>query len=71
MAEHIYDRGGSPDGALGISLGRFYGEEAVELDLVSGDSAAHLTAEQARAVAADLVAHADALDERTGGAHNA
>jgi hypothetical protein len=63
MNAHTYDRGGAPDGTLGISIDRFYGDDLVCLELEDGGSAAHLTAAQARAVAEDLVAHADALDE--------
>ena len=63
MAEHPHDDG---DRALGISLGRHRGEETVCLESRPGAVMAHLTSEQARAVAADLVLHADALDELTG-----
>jgi hypothetical protein len=62
MADHAIDRGGSPDGTLRVELLRFYGEDTVTIDLVDGDTAAHLTAEQARAVARDLLEHADQLD---------
>jgi hypothetical protein len=66
VADHAIDRGGSPDGILRVELFRFYGEDVVTLDLVDGDTAARLTAEQARAVARDLVEHADLLDGRGG-----
>lgn len=63
VSHHTFDRGGSPDGTLSVSIERFYGDDCVAIDLESATEA-HLTAEQARAVAADLVAHADALDGR-------
>lgn len=62
MADHIIDRGGSPDGTLRVELFQFYGEQTVTVDQVDGDTAAHLTADQARAVARDLIDHADRLD---------
>lgn len=62
MADHIIDRGGSPDGTLRVEPSRFYGENTVTIDLVDGDTAAHLTAEQARAVARDLMEHAARID---------
>jgi hypothetical protein len=62
VTDHVIDRGGSPDGILRVELFRFYGEDTVTIDLVDGDTSAHLTAEQARAVAADLVEYADQLD---------
>lgn len=62
MADHPIDRGGSPDGILRVELFQFYGEQTVTIDLVDGDTSAHLTAEQARAVAADLVKHANLQD---------
>lgn len=63
MAAHAFDRGGAPDGTLGIALDRFYGEDYVCIELADGSTEAHLTAGQARAVAADLIAHAAALEE--------
>lgn len=62
MAEHPYDDG---DRALGVSLARHRGEETVCLESRPPAVMAHLTSDQARALAADLVAHADALDELT------
>jgi hypothetical protein len=63
MSKHTYDRGGASDGTLGISIDRFYGDDLVCLELEDGGSFAYLTADQARAVAKDLMAHADSLDE--------
>lgn len=63
MAEHPYDDG---DRTLGVSLARHCGEETVCLESRPGAVMAHLTSEQARALAADLVLHGDALDELTG-----
>lgn len=66
MATHSFDRGGSDDdGALTVSLFTFYGEERVWTDIEPDVGFFGLTAEQARAYAADLLTHADALDERT------
>jgi hypothetical protein len=62
VAHHTFHRGGAPDGTLAVSIERFYGDDYVAIDLEPGASMAHLTAEQARAVAGDLVAHADELD---------
>ena len=62
MAAHTYDRGGAPDGTLGVSVDRFYGEDLVCIELYDGDTAAYLTPAQAREVAADLLTHADALE---------
>jgi hypothetical protein len=67
VADHIIDRGGSPDGTLRVELFRFYGKDTVTINLVDGDTSANLTAQQARAVARDLVEHADRLDEQDGG----
>lgn len=61
MATHRYDNGGQEDGTLDVSIEAFYGDEYVCLDLVNGDSGAHLTADQAEELAADLIAHAQAL----------
>jgi len=65
MSTHTYDRGGAPDGTLGISIDRFHGDDLVYIELEDGDTAAYLSAVQARAVAVDLVVHADALDRWT------
>ena len=62
MAAHPYDDGRS----VGVSLDRYYGDETVCLELSNGATMAHLTSAQARAVAADLLTHADALDELAG-----
>jgi len=62
MTRHTYDRGGAPDGTIGISIDRFYGDDYVCIELEDGATFANLTAAQARAVAEDLTAHADALD---------
>ena len=62
MAAHPYDDGRT----VGVSLDRYYGEETVLLELSDEATFANLTSELARAVAADLNAHADALDEMTG-----
>ena len=59
MAAHPYDDGRT----VGVSLERYYGEETVLLELSGEATYANLTSELARAVAADLNAHADALDE--------
>lgn len=65
MATHTFDRGGSDDnGTLDVSLFTYYGEERVWTDIEPGVSCFGLTADQARAYAADLITHADALDER-------
>ena len=62
MAHHAYDRGGDGgDGTLSVSLDRYYGEETVCVDL-AGAAFANLSAELARAVAQDLLVHADRLD---------
>lgn len=71
MATHTFDRGAADDGTLDVSLFTFYGEEYVWTDIVSGESAFGLTADQARAYAADLITHADALDERNAGGTDA
>lgn len=63
MVTHTFDGGGQDDGTLDVSLFTYYGEDYVWTDIVSGESAFGLTADAARAYAADLVAHADALDE--------
>jgi hypothetical protein len=65
VATHTFDRGGADDGTLDVSLFTFYGEERVWTD-VEPEVSFGLTAEQARAYAADLITHADALDERNG-----
>ena len=62
MAAHPYDDGRT----IGVSLDRYYGQETVLLELSGEATFANLTSELARAVAADLTAHADALDELTG-----
>jgi hypothetical protein len=66
VATHAFDRGGADDGTLDVSLFRFYGEEYVWTDVEPGATGFGLTADQARAYAADLVNHAEALDERNG-----
>lgn len=63
MAAHPYDDG---DRTLGVHLERYYGEERVCMELSHGADVAYLTSSEARAVAGDLAAHADALDELTG-----
>lgn len=63
MAAHSYDDG---DRTVGISLDRHYGEETVLLELGGEATFANLTSALARAVAKDLLAHADRLDELTG-----
>jgi hypothetical protein len=65
VATHSYDNGGWPDGRLSVSVASFYGDDCVRIDVVNGDSAAHLTAEQARALAADLLTHASQLGAPT------
>lgn len=62
MSTHSFERGGQDDGTLTVSIDRFYGDNYVAIDLDPAVVSAHLTAEQARAVAADLIAHANALD---------
>lgn len=62
MAAHPYDDGRT----VGVSLDRYYGEETVLLELSGEATFANLTSTLARAVAADLLAHADRLDELTG-----
>ena len=62
MAAHPYDDGRT----VGVSLDRYYGEETVLLELSGEATFANLTSALARAVAADLLAHADGLDELTG-----
>lgn len=62
MSTYLVDRGGQDDGEFIVSIERFYGERYVNLDNDSGDCVTHLTADQARAVAADLIASADVLD---------
>lgn len=66
MGTHTFDRGGEDDGTVDVSLFTFYGEEYVWTDVEPTGSSFGLTAEGARAYAADLIAHADALDERNG-----
>lgn len=61
MAEHRFDHGGQDDGTLTISIARFYGDDYVHLDTGSS-TGAHLTAGQARAVAADLIVQAEQLE---------
>jgi hypothetical protein len=61
-----FNRGGADDGTLDVSLFTFYGEERVWTDVEPAVGGFGLTADQARAYAADLIAHADALDERNG-----
>lgn len=63
MAAHSYDNG---DRTVGVSLDRYYGEETVLLELSDDATFANLTSILARAVAKDLNAHADRLDELTG-----
>ena len=63
MAAHPYDDG---DRTLGVHLERYYGEEKVCMELSNGADVAYLTSAEARAVAKDLLTHADALDELTG-----
>lgn len=63
MARHKLD-----DVTLDVSLSSSYGTEYVWTDIDEGATAFGLTADEARAYGADLIAHADALDERnTGG----
>ena len=62
MAAHRYDDGRT----VGVSLDRYYGEETVLLELSGEATYANLTSALARAVAKDLLTHADALDELTG-----
>lgn len=62
MAEHTFDRGGADDGTLMVSIFRSYGEDYVQTDVNPPATGFGLTADQARAYAADLLAHADALD---------
>jgi hypothetical protein len=64
MAQHTFDRGGEDDGIIDVSLFTFYGEEYVWTDLTPAVGGYGLSADGARAYAADLIAHADALDER-------
>lgn len=62
MAAHPYDDGRT----VGVSLDRYYGQETVLLELSGEATFANLTSALARAVAKDLLAHADRLDELTG-----
>ena len=62
MAAHRYDDGRT----IGVSLDRYYGQETVLLELSGEATFANLTSEVARAVARDLLAHADRLDELAG-----
>ncbi len=62
MAEHTFDRGGQDDGTLTVRIFRSYGEDYVRTDLELPVIGLGLTADQARAYAADLITHADALD---------
>lgn len=63
MAHHMFDRGGADDGALMVSIDSFYGENYVCTEIEPGGLGFfNLTAEQARAYAADLLAHAEALE---------
>lgn len=62
MAAHRYDDGR----IVGVSLDRYHGEETVLLELSGEATFASLDAQTARAVAEDLLAHADRLDELTG-----
>jgi hypothetical protein len=64
MSSHSFNRGGQDDGTLTVNLDTFYGEQYVAIGLEPAVAEAHLTAAQARAVAADLLAHADQLDGR-------
>ncbi|WP_019059967.1 hypothetical protein [Streptomyces prunicolor] len=61
MAFHTFGRGCAPDGTLAVSIERF-GDNYVAIDLDPAAGVAHLTADETRAVAADLLAHADELD---------
>lgn len=63
MGHHTFDRGGQDDGTLTVSVFRSYGEDYVWTDLEPGVTCFGLTSDQARAYAADLIAHADALDD--------
>jgi hypothetical protein len=67
MAEHTFDRGGADDGTVTVSIFRSYGEDVVYSDLEPPVTGFGLTADQARAYAADLITHADALDQRNEG----
>lgn len=63
MATHSYDRGGQLPSVLGVSIDG----DHVCVEVESGVSAAVLlTAEQALELAADLVAHANALRQPAG-----
>jgi hypothetical protein len=64
MAQHTFDRGGEDDGTLTVELFSFYGGTYVCTDVDPAVTWFCLTAEQARAYAADLVALADELDAR-------
>lgn len=61
MGAHPFDWGGLP-GTLMVSIDKFYGDNLVSLELRGAKGEAHLTAVQARALAADLISHADYLD---------
>lgn len=65
MATHTFDRGSADEnGTLIVSLDTFYGENVVMTEVEPAGGFFGLTAAKARAYAADLNAHADALDER-------
>ena len=59
---HRFDRGGADDGLISVTIEVFYGGRCVALRLAPAVTAAYLDAATARALAADLVAHADALE---------
>lgn len=61
MAVHPYERGTVGSGTLGVSIDAFQGSDYVAIELGHGDTDAHLTAEQALELAADLLTHANAL----------
>lgn len=71
MATHIFDRGGVDDATLDVSLFTFYGKEYVWTDIDPAGGSFGLTADQARSYAADLIAHADALNEGNAGSADA
>lgn len=63
MSGHDFDWGGLP-GTLMVSIDKFHGDDLVSLELRGVQNEAHLTPEQARALAADLVTHANYLEGR-------
>lgn len=63
MGQYVYARPGLQIGNAGVSLANLEGDECVLLELEADDNHAHLSAEHARQLGADLINHADALDE--------